>query len=320
MSERAPEVSVVMAVRDGEAEVRASAESVLAQEGVGLELIVVDDGSSDGTPEVLAALARTDPRVRPLRQDAAGLTAALIRGCSAARAPVIARQDAGDRSLPGRLAAQLAALESHPEVVLVACATRCEAPRGEELYVRRSDGAGAAVALGSPGSGPGPSAHGAAAFRREIYERVGGYRPAFRLAQDWDLWLRLGEAGRYFELAAELYVQRLRHDSISFRLLDLQRRFGRLAWSAAEARRAGRGEAPVLAEAERLGAELAARGAAPGRRARALASYHFGEVLRRRGDARATAYLREAVDADPFLLRAWLRLAQARARGARAAA
>jgi glycosyltransferase involved in cell wall biosynthesis len=305
-----------MAVRDGEAEVRASAESVLAQEGVELELIVVDDGSTDATPEVLAALARTDPRLRPLRQEAAGLTAALIRGCSAARAPVIARQDAGDRSLPGRLAAQLAALASHAEVVLAACATRCEAPRGEELYVRRSDGAGAAVALGDPGRGPGPTAHGAAAFRRAAYERAGGYRPAFRLAQDWDLWLRLGEAGLYFEVAEELYVQRLRPDSISFRLLDLQRRWGRLAWRAAEARRAGRGEAPILAEAERLGAELAARGGTPSRRARALASYHFGEALRRRGDARAAGYLREAVSADPWLLRAWLRLAQGRARGA----
>ncbi|MGH7338584.1 MAG: glycosyltransferase family 2 protein, partial [Myxococcota bacterium] len=102
----APEVSVVMGVRNGGEELAPSVESILAQRDIALELIVVDDGSTDGTAERLAAFAARDARVRVSRQEPSGLTAALVRGCDVARAPMIARNDAGDRSHPERLRRQ----------------------------------------------------------------------------------------------------------------------------------------------------------------------------------------------------------------------
>ena len=73
-----PRVSVVMPVRDGERFLREALDSTLAQTLPDLELIVVDDGSTDATPEILADGARRDPRVRVQRQAAAGLTAAVL--------------------------------------------------------------------------------------------------------------------------------------------------------------------------------------------------------------------------------------------------
>ena len=95
--------SVVMPVRDGERFLVEAVESVLAQTLRDFELVAVDDGSTDRTPELLAELARRDPRVRVHTQAPGGLTAALNAGCALASAPYIARMDADDVALPERL-------------------------------------------------------------------------------------------------------------------------------------------------------------------------------------------------------------------------
>ena len=78
-------------------------DSILSQEGVELEFIVVNDGSRDKSGEVLNEYAQGDSRLRIIHQENTGLTRALIRRCDAARGEFIARQDVGDISLPGRL-------------------------------------------------------------------------------------------------------------------------------------------------------------------------------------------------------------------------
>ena len=110
-------VSVVMPVRDGERFVAEAIGSVLGQTVSDLELIVVDDGSTDSTPALLAGVA--DPRVRVLTQPPSGLAPALNAGCAEAAAPVIARMDADDVALPDRLEWQLAFLDAHPDVALL---------------------------------------------------------------------------------------------------------------------------------------------------------------------------------------------------------
>src|SRR5947208_3071693 len=100
-------VSVVTAVYNGGRYLRPALASILEQDGVALELVVVDDGSTDDTAAILDELARRDERVRVLRQPNQGLTDALVRGCSEARGEFIARQDADDVSLPGRLAKEV---------------------------------------------------------------------------------------------------------------------------------------------------------------------------------------------------------------------
>lgn len=307
-------MSVVVGVRDGASELAGSLDSVLAQREVPLELIVVDDGSRDDTWEQLTGLASRNERVRCFRQDRLGLPFALAQGCAAAQAPLIARHDVAGRSLAGRFARQLAAFERVGDLALASCFSECVAPGGELLYVQRGvappDVAVEMVTADGELWPPGPTAHGSVMFRRDLYAVVGGYRGEFLLAQDWDLWLRLGEHGRYLTVGAVLYWRRLTAGSTSFRHLATQTAFGAIARQTAALRRARESEEPALARARALGNQLRPEVGGPNRRTEALAYYHFGEVLRRQGHPRAAGYLRQALQANPLLLRAWARLGQ----------
>ena len=189
-------VSVVMPVYNGASRLPSTMDSILGQTLSDFELIVVDDGSTDETPTVLEDYARLDRRVRVLRQENAGITAALIRGCGAAQAELIARHDCGDRSRPERLTRQRALFDD-PEVILAGCATAYLAPGGEALYTTTSEGADVrASLLRDPVTTiRGLPHHGSAMFRRGAYLAAGGYRASFYFAQDVDLWIRLAQRG-----------------------------------------------------------------------------------------------------------------------------
>src|SRR5687768_9316916 len=109
-----------MPVYNGERYLDEAIESVLAQEFADFEFVIVDDGSTDSTPELLAKWAARDPRIVVVRQfDNCGTGCALNAGLAVARGEYIARQDADDLSLPGRLARQVAALDGDREAVMV---------------------------------------------------------------------------------------------------------------------------------------------------------------------------------------------------------
>src|SRR5438270_5801548 len=114
-----PRVSVGLPVHNGMRFLREALESVLRQTLGDFELLVVDDGSTDDTPEVLASVR--DGRLRVLRQEHEGLVAALNRGADEARAPYLARMDADDVSLPRRLERQIALLAADESVGIVGC-------------------------------------------------------------------------------------------------------------------------------------------------------------------------------------------------------
>ena len=105
-----PHVSVLLPVRNGGAWFALALQSILDQDGCDFELIVIDDGSSDGTSELLAACP--DARLRVLRREGGGLVAALNAGLELARGDYVARMDADDIALPGRLARQAATLDA----------------------------------------------------------------------------------------------------------------------------------------------------------------------------------------------------------------
>jgi len=185
-----PQVSVVLAVYNGERHVEASLRSILRQTFTDFELIAIDDGSTDRTPEILSSLQRDDGRLRVVTQENRGLTASLIRGVDMARGRYIARQDADDISPPERFRKQVEFLDAHPSVAAVGS------------WADVIDGTGSVVGVLKPPSGPRAVAralqtlrvaivHGSMMMRREAILSVGGYREAFPVCQDYDLWLRL---------------------------------------------------------------------------------------------------------------------------------
>ena len=186
-----PRVSVILPVRDGERFLREALQSVLAQTLDDFELLVVDDGSTDGTAAILDEVQ--DDRLRVLRQGPLGLVAALNLGIAEARAPYLARMDADDVSLPERLERQVAYLEECARVALVV-------PGVETI------GRDATVAL--PGDDAAlrrrlllrnPFTHGSVVVRADAVARGGGYRTDYGANEDYDLWRRIA---REWELGA----------------------------------------------------------------------------------------------------------------------
>jgi glycosyltransferase involved in cell wall biosynthesis len=306
-----PRISVVMGVYNSDASLRRSLESVLGQEETTLELIVVDDGSKDGTGGVLEEYARLDNRLRVVSQPNRGLTKALVVGCNMARGEYIARQDAGDMSLPGRLKVQREALDASPDVAFVSCWTEYVGPELEILFVKKGSGVAREPTVILDGGRrwgvvDGPAHHGSVMFRKSAYTRAGGYRDAFYFGQDWDLWYRLAAIGRFQLIEQVLYRAMVEPRSISARHRKEQRAAAELSREALRLRIRGMPDDPVLETVRRIGPESGAQS----KKHIAKDLYFIGECLRRRGDGRAWTYFRHAVARDPLAWKAWLRLAQ----------
>jgi len=298
------DVSVVIGVYNAERYLRSSLDSVLGQEGMDFEVVVVDDGSSDGTAGILREYGARDARLRVITQSNSGLTRALIAGCAAARGRCIARQDADDISMPGRLQAQLRMLDGDSDLAFVSCWAEVMGPDEEPLLLYlRPAGADAAThqllhdRIGPPG-------HGSVMMRREAYERVGGYREKFYYAQDSDLWLRLARVGKLDYVQRVLYRYRLSADSISGRMHARKVPYARLIDTLHAARLRGENDAALLAAAELPGpgdgAVVASRSSSD------ATNYFIGRCLVARRDPRARAYLRAAIQHNHWNLRAWL--------------
>jgi glycosyltransferase involved in cell wall biosynthesis len=296
-------VSVVMGVYNGRGDLDRALDSVLGQAGVDLEVVVVDDGSTDGTAELLARRAEGDGRLRVIQQENAGLTRALIRGCAAATGEFIARQDADDVSLPGRLSAQAALLASDRGLSMVSCWSECVGPRDELLFAIRCDLDSAMATRALLAGTHHPSCHGSVMFRRRDYEAVGGYRAAFYYAQDSDLWRRLADRGRLGYVPAVLYRFGMQPGSISRSRRAVQLQFDDLARACLAARQAGQDETPILDRAMKLGSTP------PGQvRERGTGAYFIGRCLLDRGDIRARRYLTDALRDSPMSPRIWVAL------------
>ena len=200
-----PAVSVLMGVWNGAPRVREAVSSVLGQTLADLELIVIDDGSADGTPAILDSFG--DPRLRIERRARGGLTSALNRALALARAPLLARLDADDVALPERLARQVAYLDAHPDVGLLGTAAREVDPSGRDLRTVRppTDDADLRRALIREN----PFVHSSMVMRRTAIDLVKGYDPGFPVAQDYDLWMRMSRVTRMANLAEPLVIRRI---------------------------------------------------------------------------------------------------------------
>jgi glycosyltransferase involved in cell wall biosynthesis len=194
-----------MGVWNGAPQVGEAVESVLAQTAGDLELIVVDDESSDATPAILASFR--DPRLRVRRRARGGLTSSLNAALAVARAPLVARLDADDLALPERLERQLAFLARHPEVGLLGTAARETDAAGREVAILRPPTGDAEIRRALIRRNP--FVHSSIVMRRDSLEQVGGYDEAFPVAQDYDLWMRMSRVTRMANLDDLLVVRRL---------------------------------------------------------------------------------------------------------------
>lgn len=210
---KAPSLTVLMTVFNGGPFLSAAVRSILAQTFQDFEFLIVDDGSTDGSVAVLKTFAARDPRIRLIvREENAGQTACLNLGLREARGRWIARQDADDLSLPGRLAAQWRRLEERPELVVLGTNGWMVDEAGVTCGVIVVPARGVRAAMPFQN----PFIHTAVVFRREISPgELVQYDERFRICQDWELWSRLAESGPCENLSGRWVAYRHRETSLS---------------------------------------------------------------------------------------------------------
>jgi len=197
-----PRVSVVMPVYNAERYVGEAIASILGQTYRDFELIVVDDGSTDRSAEIIDRCAAGDSRVRVLRRPNTGIIGALNDGLALAQGELVARMDHDDRSLPERFAQQVEYLDAHPACVAVGTGVLLVDEDGDPiapLVLQQAHEAIEAQLLRGRGLSV---AQPSSMIRRGVLVQVGGYR-VFP-CEDLDLFLRLAERGRLANLPQTL--------------------------------------------------------------------------------------------------------------------
>jgi len=194
------DVSVISVFHNRRAYVVESVRSLLTQDCPDLEILLVDDGSTDGTAEWLGGIA--DDRVRFIGQPGIGFVSSLIDAVAASRGRRIAIHGAGDISLPGRLRRQAEALDQDAELGVVGCYLKNIDPASGREWLRVP---AAPHSFREAVIRENPFCHGEVMFTRAAYEQAGGYRPFFQYAQDRDLWLRMSRFARHGIIPEVLY-------------------------------------------------------------------------------------------------------------------
>lgn len=209
-----PLVSVVMPVYNAEAYVSEAIESVLAQTFSDFEFIILDDGSTDRSLQILRQYQHDDSRIKIISRENRGLIATLNEGIDCAKGRYIARMDADDIALPERFSRQVEFLEHHPNHVVVGSKVLLIDPEGLPICpfstLTEHEAIDAAHMQGQGGA----ICHPASMLRRDVLQKVGGYRPEMKHAEDFDLFLRLAEVGKVANLPHILLKYRMHENSV----------------------------------------------------------------------------------------------------------
>lgn len=206
-------VSVVMSVYNGARYLREAVDSILSQTFGDFEFIILNDGSTDGSAEIIGSYC--DIRIRYVENSQnMGLTRSLNQGLLMAQGEYVARMDADDISLPKRFERQVAFLDAHPKVGVLGTAARLIDGSGVKGEIIRF----------SPEHGflrwlmcfvTNPIIHPSVMVRRQCIERVGGYDENMATSQDYELWCRLSGATRLANLTDVLLLLRKHEENIS---------------------------------------------------------------------------------------------------------
>ncbi len=207
-----PRLSVLLPVRDAAATLDACLDSLAGQTLADHEVVAVDDGSRDGSGELLLARAAADSRLRVRRTPPRGLVSALNLALAEARAPLVARMDADDLARRERLSLQAERLERDASVDVLGCrvalgvAPGASPGAGMRAYVLWQNALLDHEAMARDRFVESPLVHPSAAMRRAALERLGGWRD-FDGPEDYELWLRAFDAGLRFAKLEETLVE-----------------------------------------------------------------------------------------------------------------
>lgn len=232
-----------MPVRNGAAFLKAAIESIIQQTFVDFEFIIIDDGSTDATPEILNEFAKIDSRILVMTRPPDGMRAALNLGLSLSNAAIVARMDADDIALPDRFALQVDFLRRFPEVLAVGGQTWAIDEDGDVMF-----------AIHCPTEtneieqcllrGRNCQSHPAMMLRKSAVFNVGGYQDEYP-TDDYGLWLRMLELGPITNLPQYLLQYRLHPQASSIEKHDRQRQATETLLAAVYKRR-GLGVPPKL--------------------------------------------------------------------------
>jgi glycosyltransferase involved in cell wall biosynthesis len=195
---RIPPLSVVLPVYNAEHYLEDALSSILDQDFSDFECLAINDGSSDGSAEILEEYGTRDARLRVIHQQNVGIVETLNRGITLSRAPLIARMDADDVCLPGRFARQVQYFSGRNDLGVLGGQIRLIDEKGQLLRLIDYPAGGQQLEAFLLHRGS-PVAHPAVMFRKAAVQQVGLYRKAFRHAEDYDLWLRIHDAGHAIE-------------------------------------------------------------------------------------------------------------------------
>ncbi len=234
-----PAITVAMSVYNAAPFLAQAIESILAQTLGDFEFLIVNDGSSDGSAEIIEAYAARDSRIRPIHQANRGLVASLNRMIGEARAPLIARMDGDDISRPERFARQVAFLDANPDFGVVGTLTVNIDEAGNESWLNADQPTSWDGFLDALKDKP-LLCHPSTMIRTEMLRAAGGYRAAFKHCEDYDLWLRLSERTKLTSLPDRLLLYRYSDSQVSEKHIYAQALGAAIAWLAHVEREAGR--------------------------------------------------------------------------------
>ncbi|WP_144920757.1 glycosyltransferase [Halorubrum salsamenti] len=202
-----PEISVVLPTYNEANAIQDALDGLAEQTFRDFEVVVVDDGSTDGTVDIITSEDRLD--ITLIERNKSGLPSALNRGIREANGVYIARQDADDRSHPKRFERQIEVLQENESLALLGTGAILEYADGRrsQRHVLESVTRDQLLAGNR-------FIHGSVLIRKRVVECVGGYDEDFRYTEDYDLWLRIAENYSIGNVNEPLYRLRMRDSSI----------------------------------------------------------------------------------------------------------
>lgn len=275
-----PRVSVVLPTYNAAEFIEDAIQSLLMGEYENFELLVIDDGSTDGTIDKVQSI--DDNRLRLVQRDVSGLPSALNRGIAEAQGEYIARQDADDRSHQERLMRQVEFLDQFPDVAGVGTSAVLVSEDGNRLERRHV----LKKVKMEDMEGGNPFIHGSMLLRKSAVEEVGGYDESLQYTEDYDLWVRLMNEYELWNIDEPLYELRLRDESIYGSQLSTVKLLRRFTYQRArETLREGTETAVAEVGAEAMLENLSASEVQSHHEEVAVESLRYGSVTRSRKSA-----------------------------------